>query len=258
MLDLIYVNVIVIAFDILEVKLVYTNQLSLSHPIQTFRHILKLRPEFVVLNQLMAVATRGLRRQSLQDKRYHHDPSTQEGSPSHEHPSQKTETSRLVMKANSPEDFALAQLPSSTHSSNSEPDSNELDHVGFARRKSSVSYGKPLTQTSQLLRHFSEAPSQIAKDTSHQSPSRPNKHLKPHVFRWGNHSSHGDRGDDAENEEEEINLYLWERRAAVVLKVPWLQSDVEAWNTLFFLSLARLVIVPLLVNLLLGSHRDRG
>ena len=72
MLDLIYVNVIAIAFDILIVILVYLNQLGLSHPIQTFSYILKLKLEFLVLNQLMAVAARGLQKSSWEERRYHH------------------------------------------------------------------------------------------------------------------------------------------------------------------------------------------
>ena len=53
MLDLVYVNVICVAFDILCAVLIYLNQLGLSHPIQTFSYILKLKLEFVVLNQVI-------------------------------------------------------------------------------------------------------------------------------------------------------------------------------------------------------------
>ncbi len=72
MLDLIYVNVIIVTFDILVVILVYLNQVGISHPIQTFSYALKLKLEFVVLNQLMAVAARGLQRESFEERRYHH------------------------------------------------------------------------------------------------------------------------------------------------------------------------------------------
>lgn len=72
MLDLIYVNVIIVLFDILVVILLYLNQVGISHPIQTFSYALKLKLEFVVLNQLMAVAARGLQKESFEERRYHH------------------------------------------------------------------------------------------------------------------------------------------------------------------------------------------
>ncbi|KAF6217810.1 hypothetical protein HO133_006637 [Letharia lupina] len=72
MLDLVYVNIIIVLFDILVVILLYLNQVGISHPIQTFSYALKLKLEFVVLNQLMAVAARGLQRESFEEKRYHH------------------------------------------------------------------------------------------------------------------------------------------------------------------------------------------
>ena len=52
MTDLIYVNLICVAFDLLNLLLIYLNQLGLSHPIQAFSYILKLKLEFVVLNQV--------------------------------------------------------------------------------------------------------------------------------------------------------------------------------------------------------------
>ncbi|MCJ1372836.1 hypothetical protein MMC20_004061 [Loxospora ochrophaea] len=75
-LDLILVNLLVITFDIIVVVLVYLNQTNVSHVLQSFSYALKLRLEFVVLNQLMAVAARGLQPAALTaEKRYYH-PST--------------------------------------------------------------------------------------------------------------------------------------------------------------------------------------
>ena len=227
MLDLIYVNVVVIAFDILEVVFVYTNQLGISHPIQSFSYILKLRLEFVVLNQLMAVAARGLRRQSFHVKRYHH-PSTREGLSSYGPASQQTEISHLARKGNSPGDSAHIELPSSTYSPNSELDSNVLNHIGFAMQKSSIGYEEPLTQSSPLPPDFSEVPSQTLRKSSHQSPPPHISHLNLNVFRRGDQPSHGDQGDNTEDEKEEIDLHLWENNAAVVLEVPWFRTKVEA------------------------------
>lgn len=50
MLDIIYVNVILVASDIVVVILVYLNQLGISHPLQAFSYALNLKLEFVVLN----------------------------------------------------------------------------------------------------------------------------------------------------------------------------------------------------------------
>ena len=65
MMDLIYVNIIAVSLDVLTVVLVFLNQLGISHPVQTFSYIVKLKLEFIVLNQLMAVAARGLRKEGF-------------------------------------------------------------------------------------------------------------------------------------------------------------------------------------------------
>ncbi len=72
MMDLIYANVIAICLDVLTVCLVFLNKGGVSHPVQTFSYLLKLKLEFLVLNQLMAVAARGLRRGTYAEKRYHY------------------------------------------------------------------------------------------------------------------------------------------------------------------------------------------
>lgn len=72
MQDLVYVMVIAVCLDIIVVVLVYINQLGLSHPIQSFSYAVKLKLEFIVLNQLMAVAAKGIRKGSLAERRYHH------------------------------------------------------------------------------------------------------------------------------------------------------------------------------------------
>ena len=65
-------NVILVLFDVLVVILLYFNQTGISHPVQSFSYALKLKLEFVVLNQLMAVAARGLRKETFEEQRYHH------------------------------------------------------------------------------------------------------------------------------------------------------------------------------------------
>lgn len=39
---------------------------------QTFSYAVKMKIEFVVLNQLMAVAARGVQRENFAERRYHH------------------------------------------------------------------------------------------------------------------------------------------------------------------------------------------
>ena len=72
MMDLIYANIIAILLDVLTVVLVFRNKGGVSHPVQTFSYLLKLKLEFLVLNQLMAVAARGLRKGTFAEKRYHY------------------------------------------------------------------------------------------------------------------------------------------------------------------------------------------
>ncbi|KAL8895191.1 MAG: hypothetical protein Q9192_003789 [Flavoplaca navasiana] len=71
MVDLIYVLIVVISLDLINIVLVFVNRIGLSHPIQTFSYALKLRLEFIVLNQLMAVAARGMQRENFGERRYH-------------------------------------------------------------------------------------------------------------------------------------------------------------------------------------------
>ena len=68
--DLICVNVIGLTLDVVNVVFLYLNQSGLSHPVQSFSYALKLKLEFVVLNQLVAVATRGRGRLTWDARRY--------------------------------------------------------------------------------------------------------------------------------------------------------------------------------------------
>ena len=72
MMDLIYANIIAILLDVLTVVMVFLNKGGVSHPVQTFSYLLKLKLEFLVLNQLMAVAARGQRKGTYSEKRYHY------------------------------------------------------------------------------------------------------------------------------------------------------------------------------------------
>ena len=241
MIDLIYVNLVAIAFDFISVGFVYTNQLGFGFPVQTFSYILKLRLEFVVLNQLMDVAARGMR-QSFRRNRYY----LTENKPSHGNDSsQEAKTSHLGLasKQNSSKDPAHTALPSSIPLSDStsspgspyqtrptnpsgpddqisgpesEPGSHSVDHTGIADRKSSSSDGKPLTQPA-------------SKDFKHW-PSGRSKHLKLLAYRHGDRSHRGNSGDNEDNGEDDggdFDLYMWERGGALGLEVPWFRSKVD-------------------------------
>ena len=78
--DLICVNVIAICLDTLTVVLVFLNQTGISHPIQTFSYILKFKLEFLVLNQIMAIAARGSRKFNIAGRRYYYPTSTSSAS----------------------------------------------------------------------------------------------------------------------------------------------------------------------------------
>ena len=74
MWDLIYVIVTCVSLDTLTIVLIWVNQTDIQHSVQNFSYMLKFRLEFVVLNQLMTVAARGIRRETMAEKRYHRTP----------------------------------------------------------------------------------------------------------------------------------------------------------------------------------------
>ena len=253
MTDLIYVNVMVIAFDVLQVTLKYANQVGLGQPIQNFSYILRLRLEFIVLNQLMAVAARGIRRRTFGENRYyytanaefipsHDNASSQEAKSSH--PARKRESFKDPVQTTSSLSLPLSDCispPKSTYQikringsgsdvqtlgPESEPGSSTFDHTGIADRKSFSNHGKPLTETPQPGAGFFEKPEEAPNDLEHRSSGRCTD-TKISAFRRGDHS-HGGNSNGDEDEEENIDLHLWERRGAVVLRVPWFQYEAEA------------------------------
>ena len=256
MTDLVYVNVVVIAFDIISVGLVYTNQTGIAFPIQSCSYIFKLRLEFVVLNQLMDLAARGMRRDTFKRNRYYL-PANQENRPSHGNDSsQETKTSHLgrAIDNDLPKDPAQTTLSSSRPSPDSMsppkstqqfrpksrsgsdiqisgpesvPGSNSIDDTCIADRKSFSSDESPLTQTAKSGAGF-KLP-QAAKDFKHWSSGR-SKHPKAIALGRVHRSHHGNSGnnENEEGEEEDIDLYMWERGGAVVMEVPWFRSKVDA------------------------------
>ncbi len=128
MLDLIYVNVIIVLFDLLVVILLYLNRVGISHPIQTFSYALKLKLEFVVLNQLMAVAARGLQRESFEERRYHHSRAHDEFSAECRQLGEKVQTSPLREHSGIDHDVLTVPEPSKQSPRQSRTDSELYGH----------------------------------------------------------------------------------------------------------------------------------
>lgn len=251
MTDLIIVNILVIAFDILSVLFTYTNQLGISQPVQTFSYILKLRLEFVVLNQLMDVAARGMRREAFRGNHYYltakreNVPSNDDGSSQEA----KNPCLDLAIKKDSSEGPTQATLPLSIPLASDtiyppkstyqmrpingsvldvqisgpefEPGSNSFHPAGTADRKG--------FSTAKLGASF-ELPQASGNFEQHSSGgSKPSKLLAFQQHDRLHRKNSGDNEEeDEEKEEEDFDLYMWERGKTVVLEVPWFRSKVEA------------------------------
>ena len=187
MMDLIYVNVIAVSLDVLAVVLVFLNQLGISHPVQTFSYIVKLKLEFIVLNQLMAVAARGFRNESFAERRYHHGPL----------PNGKDSTgttSELPIEIPDPE-----SLDAQTNGSAAEIElpSPTLSRVHGASNGLS-------SRTAQ------------AKAGGGKLPAKA-KVKKP--------SGNGNNNDNDEDTDEEIGIHMWEKKGKLVMEVPWFKMQ---------------------------------
>ena len=253
MTDLIYVNVIVIAFDILQVTLEYTNQVGFSQPLQCFSYILKMRLEFVVLNQLMDVAARGMRHQALGRNRYYHTDNKEER-PSHDNaPSQKAKSSHQPIQRDSPIHHAQTamssteplsdpiSLPKSIYQSKPtnpsasdvqgfgweyQLESNAFDQNSVADQQSLIGDGNLLTQKAKKGASFYDKPSKVFEGFVPQS-SGPSKDSKLLTFRRGDRSHDRSNSEDKVEDEGEIELQMWERRGTAVVDIPWFISKVE-------------------------------
>ncbi|KAI4160680.1 MAG: hypothetical protein LQ342_005519 [Letrouitia transgressa] len=224
--DLIYVNIITVAFDILTVVLVYLNQLGTSHPIQAFSYALKLRLEFVVLNQLMAVAARGVRRETFEEKRYHH-PSTSQNTSEWDNNFLDTRPSAALRKPcenistssdgtqkgatqiSMPKPVIEAAAARST--SGQHLPYASFDHIKYPHsRGESPSNQRATESLMQALRRT------VRPHSGHSNTSRRGSEAIPIRIRRKSSSC-----DTEDEEEEEIGLHMWENRGDVVLEVPW-------------------------------------
>ncbi|KAL8711831.1 MAG: hypothetical protein Q9220_003775 [cf. Caloplaca sp. 1 TL-2023] len=217
-LDLVYVNAITIALDILAALLVYLNQTGTSHPIQIFSYALKFRLEFVVLNQLMAVAARGVRRETFGEKRYHNDSI---GNNSYFDANNGLPSSDVV---NRPEQFqeSLKQQPSSSSAEDSQEESSSrgeteikvpapaLEKVSSRSKSQAADDGGAGARIRALVRSLRPGSSGPADDEGSVTVNTRRK------------SSRGTSDDD--DDDEEIPLHMWERNGEIVMRIPWFKD----------------------------------
>ncbi|KAL8662949.1 MAG: hypothetical protein Q9202_004272 [Teloschistes flavicans] len=230
-LDLVYVNVITITLDILAALLVYLNQTGVSHPIQTFSYILKFRLEFVVLNQLMAVAARGIRRETFGEKRYHNDTL------------QDTSQWDQNLDTFGPQDPGQITrdslgLTSSKSQSTSQPSKGETEIAVPAPVMEDV---RSRSKSIQSQSDTSSLPIQGHRSGDHDAASHGGATSKARALvrslrpRSGNSPEEGGqrsiaakrkkskagRRDDDDDDEDEIPLHMWERNGELVMRIPW-------------------------------------
>ncbi|KAL8736499.1 MAG: hypothetical protein Q9166_000291 [cf. Caloplaca sp. 2 TL-2023] len=223
MLDLIYVIAIATTFDVLNIILVYVNRTGISHPIQTFSYALKLRLEFTVLNQLMAVAARGIGkgRNTSAEKRYHYPDSV--GGLSLGKNSKRMEKESIELRPNNTttsenKSFQISAPPPSVLKSasrqNTADDELHRQHNLSIGGKSRKRY--PAHMESPLRNLLPQKSNKHARKGSDEREMIPVK-----VKRRKN----GLRSNDQDEPEmETIGVHEWERNGQPVLVVPWFRE----------------------------------
>lgn len=192
MTDLIYVNVTAVCLDLLTVILVYLNQTGISHPIQTFSYIVKLKLEFMVLNQLMAVTARGIHQDFFADRRYHH-----RGTFTGRKGSSTTANSSKIWR------FAPLGSPRLPPAKDGSTTTMELQLPSSAFPKAQ--------------RRPSDSVSQIAHDHADGGNWPFKAKVKQHRV-----------AEAAEDEDEEIGVHMWERGGKLIDEVPWFKTEGHA------------------------------
>ncbi|KAL8668804.1 MAG: hypothetical protein Q9168_006585 [Polycauliona sp. 1 TL-2023] len=216
-LDLVYVNVAIIVLDILTTVLIYLNQLGTSHPVQVMSYIIKFRLEFAVLNQLMAVAARGMRRDTFAERRYH-DASMGESWYS----GQKYPMSGVTKPIK--DSAASGELASGDGTSGGDtPGDGTRGSVAPDSTRGETDISVPAATFEAALdktrsQHYwgddSAIPLQGHRNNSHD------------VSRQGGRgSARNGRRSAQDDDEDEIPLHMWERNGSIVLRVPWLATD---------------------------------
>ena len=226
MVDLIYVVVIATTFDILNIILVYFNRTGISHPIQTFSYALKLRLEFTVLNQLMAVAARGIlkERETFADKRYHYPESVDDCPTSKSLKGQdKNDLENMDLRPSivtTDNDSIQATAPTRAilKSSNPADARGARDDDLQQHRRSS-----PGEESTWYFPHIKTPLHNPFPRYSHPRRSSDKCEIVPIKVK---RRENGLRSNDQdEPEEETIDIYEWERNAQHILVVPWFRES---------------------------------
>ncbi|KAL8720216.1 MAG: hypothetical protein Q9225_002878 [Loekoesia sp. 1 TL-2023] len=210
MLDLSYVVILGVVLDMINVILVFVNRVGLSHPIQTFTYALKLRLEFAVLNQLMAVAARGLSRrgESFAEKRYY-NPSAAQNITNFGQAVQPIDFTPTGERSQ-PDTFTTAVGPSSKDFDSRQLSIPAAVADAFPKRGSD-------DQVESLQSQKSNSRYPRAKSSQEKMLPKPPQGLKNRTF-WRN-------DDDVKDEEERVILDQWEHRKSKALPIPWFQTE---------------------------------
>lgn len=209
MLDLVYVVSLATTFDVLNIILVYVNRTGISHPIQTFAYALKFRLEFIVLNQLMAVAARGLHQNAFAEKRYHY-PGASIVKHSSEQPGLSKPTisdSSDQLSAPSPTVLRAIRSPTTT---DDVPRSHRSPSLG-GRSK----WYPPMTKSTL---------GNLLPGKGHARKASDEHEMMPVRLRGEKNGLR--RNDQEQPEEEEVGLHEWENRRRPTLEVPWFRNGI--------------------------------
>ena len=254
MRDLIRVNIIVIAFDLVVTILIFLNQTNLSYSIQDFTYALKFKLEFVVLNQLMAVAAKGLRKESFAERRYHYpDPETDHSTGTSNTDKAGIPLQQFSQNSQNPRNnTAGIPVPSPAHTktprdkyerkqTDEQPLQRDQLHTGSNLNAEKDDNGSETTEVEDSARK--NEPSYDIHLKGDGKPPKGRSLLHPLGGRRNQdsgkegisavatkHTPKKQRGkyDDEDDEEEEIGVHMWENRGKLILDVPWLKDQGES------------------------------
>ncbi|KAL8994995.1 MAG: hypothetical protein Q9169_005194 [Polycauliona sp. 2 TL-2023] len=211
MWDLLGVNALAILLDILNIILVYVNRVGISRPFQTLTYSLKLRLEFIVLNQLMAVAAHNLQRQTFGDRRYHRA-SDKYGSFDRDGMGLTDGAVNTGGREKNPSDASDMAILAAAATKGTTELSDREQNDGTSQLSQSTSDRRQIDIYPADRKDSSVDPSDVRKagcsDLEKSLPPSPRGGLR---LLWKN--------EDDEQEEHVIGLHEWERRAKPVLEV---------------------------------------
>lgn len=221
MLDLVYVIIIVTTIDVLNIILVYVNRTGISHPIQTFGYALKLRLEFTVLNQLMAVAARGVvrNRKTFAEERYHY-PGSVDGSTlkDSKRPDKGGFESMELPRSNTTIDKDSDQVsaPSPTLLKSTSPYTAQNAADDYPSQNRSRSLGG---RSNWYAPHMKAPLHNLSSRNSRSRKGSDEHEMVPVQVKRRKNGLR--RNDEDEPEEETIGVHEWERDGKHMLMIPW-------------------------------------